>query len=273
MGKALKPSIHLGQFQVATLGIFLSATFCAPPTQAQAIVHPQLSPTPRATPTPQGIRVPPPASGRVIRAQLAVVPLPRNVAARCPTQVNFTGSITTNGPAEVRYTWVSFDGGTWPEGTLRFSRAGTQTVREQVTQSGTVRGWLQLKVVSPNAVFSPRAQYVIHCPAANSGRVVRAQLMVRPAPTNAAARCPVTENFTGAITTNGPADVTYTWVSFDGGTWPQATLHFTKAEVQRVRQQVTQGAVHGWLQLKVLSPKAMLSPRAEYVIRCPTIAH
>lgn len=276
MGKALKSSIHLGQFQVATLGIFLSATFCAPPTQAQAIVHPQLSPTPRATRTPQGIHVPPPVSGRVIRAQL-FVSAPGRVN-QCPERRNFTGDITTSGPAEVTYTWVSFDGGTWPQGTLHFSGRGTQRVSQQVTlgKAGEiVHGWLQLKVLSPNAVLSPRAQYTVNCSAGRTaGRVIRAQVSVASnPPRNVPARCPIQENFNGTITTNGPAQVTYTWTSSDNSTWPQGTLRFASAGTQTVRETWKLGApgqtVHGWVRLKVLSPNAYTSNPAAFSFRCP----
>lgn len=198
----------------------------------------------------------------------------RNASAPCPVNESFVGDITTNGPAEVKYTWVSFDGGTWPEGTLHFTGPGTQHVSEHVQQGApgkSIHGWMQLKVLSPNAVVSNRVAYTIPCPPARGTvRVTRATLTVAPLPRNVAARCPITVHFTGTITTNGPAEVKYTWVSFDPSTWPQGTLHFARAGTQTVRQEVTQsGDVHGWLQLKVESPNVVVSPRAQYVIRCP----
>ena len=152
-------SMDARQFFVAVLGMLLLATFGArQETQAQGAA-------PRPQPTPQGVRMPPP-QGRVVRALLGVIP-PRSIM-HCPVQENFSGTITTNGAAEVRYTWLSSDGSTWPQFTLRFNGAGTQKVTEQWTLGATgqlVRQWVQLKVLSPNTMFSSRAQFAFHCPA------------------------------------------------------------------------------------------------------------
>jgi hypothetical protein len=102
--------------------------------------------------------------GRVTAAQLRAVPPRYN--GPCPARLRFPGTITTNGPAEVRYTWVSFDGGTWPEHALRFPAAGTKPVREnwQLGAPGqATHGWLQLRVLSPNTHESPRAVFQVAC--------------------------------------------------------------------------------------------------------------
>jgi hypothetical protein len=82
--------------------------------------------------------------------------------------MHFNGTITTNGPAEVKYTWVSSDGGTWPEGTLKFVKAGSEKVSQQLEQGApgsNVHGWLQLKVVSPNTVLSNKVNHNVICTA------------------------------------------------------------------------------------------------------------
>ena len=128
----------------AVIVVFLCATVCwAQPQKPHAPLH-----------------VPAPA-GKVIATTLqAEVPQGKP----CPLTVRFVGSITTNGAADVKFTWVSFDGGTWPERTLHFSEKGTQRVGEsrEIFVSGT--GWMQLKVLSPNAVVSRRALYRVTCP-------------------------------------------------------------------------------------------------------------
>jgi len=103
-------------------------------------------------------------NGRVTAAHLRAVPPRYN--GPCPGRLRFPGTITTNGPAEVRYTWVSFDGGTWPERTLRFTAAGTKQVGEnwQLGAAGQVtHGWLQLRILSPNHLQSPRAAFQVAC--------------------------------------------------------------------------------------------------------------
>jgi hypothetical protein len=130
---------------VIIAAIFILAMFC--PRQQRSS---QAGPNP-ANPIP---------AGRVTRATLTAN-VPQSLG--CPVNVTFHGTITTNGPATVRYTWVSFDGGTWPERTLNFFHAGTESVSEQREVFATGSGWLQLKVVSPNVVSSPRAAYKVTC--------------------------------------------------------------------------------------------------------------
>ncbi|HEY6305234.1 MAG TPA: hypothetical protein VI488_02095 [Candidatus Angelobacter sp.] len=248
------------------------------PTPAPKVAggRPQAAPTPApkvaGRPTPTPTPRPNPTAGRVVTAQLSVN-APGKVG-QCPAQENFSGAITTNGAAQVTYTWVSFDGGTWPSGTLRFSGPGTQRVSEQVRLGAAgqvVHGWMQLKVLSPNGILSPRAQYTVNCSGGQTaGRVVRAQLT---ASRSASASCPMQENFNGAITTNGAAQVTYTWTSSDNSTWPQGTLQFASAGTKAVRETWKLGAAgqmtNGWVRLKVLSPNAYMSNQAQFNFRCP----
>jgi hypothetical protein len=92
--------------------------------------------------------------------------VPETTIAPCPADFVFLGRITTDGPAEVKYTWVSSDGGTWPEQRLKFpsSRGKNVTVAWKVGKPGkTVKVWLQLKVLSPNEVVSNRSSLVVQC--------------------------------------------------------------------------------------------------------------
>jgi hypothetical protein len=106
----------------------------------------------------------PPARARVTSAHLAGVNIPRT--AVCPVKMNFAGTITTSGGGDVKYTWASSDGGTWPEGTLHFLKAGSEKVGRELQMGAagtTVHGWLQIKVLSPNAVVSNKAGYSVAC--------------------------------------------------------------------------------------------------------------
>jgi hypothetical protein len=75
----------------------------------------------------------------------------------------FKGTITTDGPAEVKYTWNSFDGGSWPQGTIKFTAAGTHPVNESRQISAAENGWMQLKVLAPNPLGSTEAKYTFTC--------------------------------------------------------------------------------------------------------------
>jgi hypothetical protein len=144
--------------------VLLASSFV---TFAAAQKPPAPTPTSKAQPRPQ----PPHRAGRVTSAHLTAMSVPRRAA--CPVKLHFVGTITTNGPSEVKYTWESFDGGAWPTGTLRFGGPATQKVTQewQLGAAGqTVHGWLQLKVTSPNAVVSNRAPFNVVCAGGGGSR-------------------------------------------------------------------------------------------------------
>ena len=115
---------------------------------------------------PKAPAVPARKAGRATAARLRVVPV--RYTGACPAKLQFLGSITTDGPAEVRYTWESFDGGTWPQTTIKFTAAGTKPVHEsrQMGTPGQVQnGWMQLKLLAPDALHSTQAKFVVACKA------------------------------------------------------------------------------------------------------------
>jgi hypothetical protein len=110
-------------------------------------------------------------TGRATAARIRVVPV--RYTGACPAKLQFMGNITTDGPAEVRYTWESFDGGTWPQTTIKFTAAGTKPVREsrQMGAPGQVQnGWMQLKVLAPDALHSTQAKFVVACKAPRAAK-------------------------------------------------------------------------------------------------------
>lgn len=235
------------------LGLSLSVLF--------SIVCVGQQPTAKAQPRP----TPPKAAARVNRVTLgAVAP----AGKPCPVTVELNGTITTNGAVEVKYTWLSSDNSKWPESSINFAKAGTEKVNTTWQLGKTYAGWVQLKILSPNSIVSPRANFKVTCGgAAGGGRVTRATLAAVLAPGQG---CPRTVNFNGTITTNGAAEVKYTWVSFDGGTWPEHTINVARAGTERVTENRQVPATEtGWMQLKVLSPNAVMSPRANYRVTCP----
>jgi hypothetical protein len=251
------PKLSQRHKQFAVLALFLYAAVCAAqkPT-ANAVQRP-------ASPAP---------GWRVTRAALAASVVP--AGRPCPLAVTFNGEISTNGPADVRYTWVSSDGGAWPEHSLHFARAGTEKIAEQRDFFENTTGWMQVKILTPNDLQSNQASYKVNCtgPGGGPGKVTGASLTVAVAvskPSQVSA-CPVTLNFNGSITTSGSAEVKYTWISSDNARWPEHTLNFAKAGTERVSE-TWQVGMPGplWVQLKVLTPNAVVSPRAHYTVACP----
>jgi len=81
---------------------------------------------------------------------------------------------------------------------------------------------------------------------------------------NAGGQCPVTVNFTGFVTANGPGTVKYTFTRSDGATGPVFTLDFDAAGTKMVNTTWTLGGVglpeyKGWQRLKILSPNEIES--------------
>ena len=83
----------------------------------------------------------------------------------CPGKVHFIATVTTDGPAEVKYVWQWSDGSHGPEGSVIFTAAGSQKVEQYGTfgAGGQVHGWGQLKVVSPNSILSSLDGVVLQC--------------------------------------------------------------------------------------------------------------
>jgi hypothetical protein len=92
---------------------------------------------------------------------------PTAYSGKCPGLITFTGHITANMPGTVKYTWLRSDGATSPTETLDFANAGTKTVTRTWQLGGTgltsYAGWEQVKVISPNAMLSGKANFTLKC--------------------------------------------------------------------------------------------------------------
>lgn len=79
----------------------------------------------------------------------------------CPVTVRFSGSITTNGPGTVKYTFTRSDGATASVSILEFKAAGTQSVSTDWTLGVAQTplafdGWQTITILSPNEFESSR---------------------------------------------------------------------------------------------------------------------
>jgi hypothetical protein len=77
----------------------------------------------------------------------------------CPLKVVFHGSITTDGPGTVKYTFTRSDGASGPAYAMEFKEAGTQGVSTDWTLGDAIAlprydGWQSLKILSPNEMES-----------------------------------------------------------------------------------------------------------------------
>ena len=77
-------------------------------------------------------------------------------------KLSFLGEISTNGATQVKYTWATSDGRSWPTHTLNFTSATEQDVTTtwQLGVPGkTVKAWILLQVLFPNNKAS--SKYVL----------------------------------------------------------------------------------------------------------------
>jgi hypothetical protein len=81
--------------------------------------------------------------------------------------------------------------------------------------------------------------------------------------------CPVTFNFSAAITSNGPGTITYRWERSDSAQAPENSLTFDSASTQNVNTQWHLGApgTH-WQALHILSPVDLVSNQATFTLNC-----
>jgi hypothetical protein len=152
---------------LAWLALALAGAWANAQTQPKATA-PAPAPAAQTQPRPRTTAPAAPArkAGKVTAARIRVVP--ERYTGVCPAKLQFLGAITTDGPAEVKYTWADSEGSTWPETTIKAPAASTRPVSEsrEMGAPGQIQnGWMQLKVLAPNAVQSVQGKYIVACTA------------------------------------------------------------------------------------------------------------
>jgi len=147
--------------RIATAAAVLGAFLCF------AITVSSQTQTLHRTPTKAGTQTPLKKEGRV--SQIQVTAVPDTFTGACPAagkRINFRGSITTTGPADVKFTWVRSDGAndTNPH-EVKFAAAGTKQVSDYWMLSESLNGWEALKVTDPNQMTSAHAAFHLKCAA------------------------------------------------------------------------------------------------------------
>jgi hypothetical protein len=99
------------------------------------------------------------STGAVSTAAVTVTP----VSGSSATTFAFSGQITTSGKATVTYRWVRDDGTMSDVTSLAFDSASTQTVTTTWDPGGCSTSsrarWVQLEVLTPNAMNSSQAAF------------------------------------------------------------------------------------------------------------------
>ena len=86
---------------------------------------------------------------------------PANYSGALTTTITFTGNISVDAPCQVNYKFIRSDGALAPLATLVFNAAGEKTVNTTWQLGSSYSGWQAIKVISPKAVESNKANFSI----------------------------------------------------------------------------------------------------------------
>ena len=97
--------------------------------------------------------------------KVVVTAKPDTFAGRCPTNVEFVGTIFVSRPTRVEYRWERSDGVTGPRESvdIRSAGKGVTTSWQVGTPRRPFNGWQKLRVLSPNVLLSNPAAIQIKC--------------------------------------------------------------------------------------------------------------
>ncbi len=97
--------------------------------------------------------------------KVMVTAKPNTFAGRCPTNVEFVGTIFVSRPTRVDYRWERSDGVIGPRESvdIRSAGKGVTTSWQVGTPRRPFNGWQKLRVLSPNMLLSNPAAIQIKC--------------------------------------------------------------------------------------------------------------
>jgi hypothetical protein len=249
------------------------------PTPSESeTVTPTPTPTPAPIPTPTLTPTPPPNDPETptptpTPSQAPIEPFEvtdirvtasdSNYWGKCPKTIIFTGTISSIGSGTAKYQWEHSSGGLSNVRTTTFNDGDSQTVTfERTFPSSSNIGWYRIRVLSPNALVSNKADYSVTC----AGRVTRVEALA----ISYQGECPYIVNARGKITTDGPATLEYVFVRDDipGQKYP-GSIPVSEAGTRLISQPfpVTK-SVSSRFRLATSKPNAVNSNWAELVVKC-----
>ncbi len=131
-----------------------------PPTptpQPTSTSSPTSTPSPTRTPTPTPTH--PPFAVTNVTAQVT----PSSSSGSCPKTFSFSATITVNKAGTVQYKWERSDGASGSVETLTFAGPGSKTVTDSWNLGTAGTHWKRVRIVSPNAMVSNKAQFSLSC--------------------------------------------------------------------------------------------------------------
>jgi hypothetical protein len=104
-----------------------------------------------------------PTTFAVSTTSLTVSPTTYDGSCTSGIKFTFNGTITTNRSGTVQYHFLRSDGASGPTQSLVFSGAGSQSVSTDWTLSGSINGWEQIYIDSPNHQAMAQAGFTLTC--------------------------------------------------------------------------------------------------------------
>ena len=300
----LEAESNQAAFEVAPTDNPLPAVLPPTPTTPATPTTPTAPTTPTTPTTPVNPTPPPTPAAVKVTATLAANPA--KYGGKYPAVIAFKGSITVDGPCEVKYRFLRSDDAIMPEQTVRFAAAGTKEVQEFWVLTKAGAGWVSLNVAEP-AVVEVKANFEVlpegtaptvaappttpATPTPPTTPATPATPTVTPPPTTPAAppatpatpgkfgatltadpprtdgKFPAFVTFKGAITMEAPGTVTYRFVRSDGAIMPLRTLVFKTAGTKEIKDTwVFKQTFNGWMQLKIEAPAEAESNEAAFEV-------
>ena len=208
----------------------------------------------------------------VVSAAAAVAPAAATVdCGTAPPVFTFTGTITSSKAATITYHWALSNGTVSPTATLAFAGAGTEAVADDAfTPPGdTYDGSAMIVVTAPVAVASNTAAFTLGC--AVPLALTSAAAVAPAADTVVCGTATPAFEFTGTITVNEAADVTYHWALSDGTVGPTETMDFAGAATEAVVPEAftpPADTYDGSAAIVVTAPLAIASNTAAFTLGC-----
>lgn len=109
---------------------------------------------------------------------------PDSYAGTCPVVLTFRGKIIVSEPGDIKFKFSRSDGASSEEKLLSFTEPGQKEITATWTLSGSYRGWMTIKVLSPQAVESERAEFKVVCQTGMrpAGRIIAKKEVLAPKP-------------------------------------------------------------------------------------------
>jgi len=272
---ACRPGLAAGVAAVAVGVLGLGGTAFAlsgpvgsqPPSSGRGAGSASLSST--AGPSTVSI-VQPAGSTAAVTADATVTPAATTSACATPVTFTLSGTVSATAAGTVTYQWIGSPGLPAQVRTLRFSGAGTQRVTGAAVRFKTAgTHWAAIKIVSPRAVISNRATYILGC--SRRPVTVSATAAVTPAHTTVGCgKAPPSATFTGTIHDAKAGKVTYYW-ELPTGNGPVRSLTFTAPGTKPAARATVAAASDSSTEsgtLVVLSPAPVSSKPATFSVSC-----